>query len=69
MSEWQELTPLQAYNGWTLQQLLDLATQHGVDPSDMCVDYGECSSHEVQVLVRRREVDANPDSVIFRLLT
>ena len=52
--EWEELTPHKAYNGWTLQQLLDLASERGLDPSDVAVDYVECGSHEVVLRIRQR---------------
>lgn len=48
-------------NGMTLQELTDLAAKNGYGPDDVCVDYGDCGSHAVQLWVRKRgKLDAEP---------
>lgn len=40
-------------NGMTLQELTDLAAENGYGPADVCVDYGDCGSHCVELWVRK----------------
>jgi hypothetical protein len=44
-------------NGMTLQELTDLAAENGYGPDDVCMDYGDCGSHAVDLWVRKREGD------------